>query len=220
MRVGKHLNFDVARALHVFFNQHRIAAKAVDGFALATGKRGGEIFGFFDDPHPLAATARTGFDEHGVADRVGLRLQERGVLIRPVVAGDEGHASGLHQAFGFGLQAHRQNSRRRRADEHQARTRTGMGEIFVLAQKTIARMNGLCARCQSRVDDALPTQIAVLGRTAPNMNRLITRRDMLGLGIGIRKHRHSTKSQTTSRSRHTTSNFAPIGDEDFGEHDE
>ena len=35
LRVAKHLDLDVARALHILFNQHRIAAKAVDGFALA-----------------------------------------------------------------------------------------------------------------------------------------------------------------------------------------
>jgi hypothetical protein len=35
MRVAKHLDLNVARALHVLFDQHRVVAKAVDGFALA-----------------------------------------------------------------------------------------------------------------------------------------------------------------------------------------
>ena len=35
--IAQDLNLYVARALHVFFYQHRIVAKAVDGFALATG---------------------------------------------------------------------------------------------------------------------------------------------------------------------------------------
>jgi hypothetical protein len=42
--VAKHLNLDVAWALHVFFDQHGIAAKAVDGFTLARCQRCGKVF--------------------------------------------------------------------------------------------------------------------------------------------------------------------------------
>ncbi len=44
LRVAKYLDLDVAWALHVLFDQHRIAAKAVDGFTLATRERCGKVF--------------------------------------------------------------------------------------------------------------------------------------------------------------------------------
>jgi hypothetical protein len=101
MRVAKHLDFDVAGALHIFFNQHGIIAKAVDGLALATGQGGGKVFALVHRAHALAATARAGLDEHGVADAVGLALQQGRVLVGTVVAGHQGHARLFHQALGF-----------------------------------------------------------------------------------------------------------------------
>ena len=38
LRVAKHLNFDVAWALHIFFNEHRLIAKTVLRFTLARGQ--------------------------------------------------------------------------------------------------------------------------------------------------------------------------------------
>ena len=43
VRVAKNLNLDVAWALHILFNQHRIAAKTVARFALATGQGSGKV---------------------------------------------------------------------------------------------------------------------------------------------------------------------------------
>ena len=42
--VAKDLNLDVARALHVLFDQHGVIAKAVDRFALATGQGRCKVF--------------------------------------------------------------------------------------------------------------------------------------------------------------------------------
>ena len=38
MRIGEHLDLDMARTLHILFDQHRIIAKAVLRFALARGQ--------------------------------------------------------------------------------------------------------------------------------------------------------------------------------------
>ena len=44
MRIAKHLNLNMAGFLHVFFNQHCIVAKTVDGFAFAGSQRRRKIF--------------------------------------------------------------------------------------------------------------------------------------------------------------------------------
>ena len=40
----------------------------------------------FDDAHALAAAAGAGLDQHRIADRIGLLLQEGRILVVPVVA--------------------------------------------------------------------------------------------------------------------------------------
>ena len=75
MRITKNLNLDVARALHVLFDQHGVIAKAVDGFAFATGQRSGKVLGLVDRTHTFATATRTGLDQDGIANAVGLALQ-------------------------------------------------------------------------------------------------------------------------------------------------
>jgi hypothetical protein len=79
LRVAKHLDLDMARAQHVFLDQHGIVAEAVDGLALAGLQRGRKVLALFHQTHALAAAARAGLDEHGIADAVGLALQQLGV---------------------------------------------------------------------------------------------------------------------------------------------
>ena len=94
--IAKHLYLNVAGPLHVLFDQHGIITKAVDRLALATGQRGGKVFGLVDGSHPLATAPSAGFDEHGVANAVGFTLQQSGVLVRPVVARHQRYAGLFH----------------------------------------------------------------------------------------------------------------------------
>ena len=103
LRVAKNLDLNVARALRVFFNQHRIIAKAVDGFAPAGGQGCGEVFGFVHRAHAFAAAAGAGLDQHRVTDAVGFALQERRVLVAAVVTGHQRHAGFFHELLGLGL---------------------------------------------------------------------------------------------------------------------
>ena len=72
--IAKHLDLDMARAQHIFLDQHRIITKAVDGFTLAAGKRRRKVLGLVHRTHALAAATGAGFDQHRVANAVGLAL--------------------------------------------------------------------------------------------------------------------------------------------------
>ena len=185
LRIAKDLNFDMTWALHVLFDQHRIVAKAIDGFAFATGQRRRKISRLVHRSHALAATARAGFDQHGVPNGIGLALQQGRVLVGTVVAGHQRHARLLHQLLGLCLEPHRLDGRRRGADKDQPGIGAGLRKLFVLAQKPIARVDGLRARVFGGLQDALPPQVAVFGGIATNMHRLITHADVFGAGIGV-----------------------------------
>ena len=183
--VAKHLDFNVAWALHVFLDQHRVVAKAVHGFALATGQSFCKVRCLLNNAHALAATASAGFDEHGVTHAVSFTLQQGRVLVNAVVAGHQRHACFFHQLFGRRFEAHRLNGRCGRTNEHQARRGTGVGEVCVLTQKTVARVHRLCARVFGRLQDALPAQVAVFGCAAADVHGFVTHLHMLGDCVGV-----------------------------------
>ena len=59
--ISKHLNFDMARPLQIFFNQHAIVAEAVNGLALARSQCRFKVFATLNDTHTLTATTCAGF---------------------------------------------------------------------------------------------------------------------------------------------------------------
>ena len=216
--VAKHLNLDVARALHVFFDQHRVIAKAVDGLAPAGGQRRCKVRRVGHHPHALAAAAGTGLDQHRVTDGVGLALQQSRVLVGAVVAGHQRHPGQPHQALGLGFQPHGQNGGRRRPNEHQAGIKTGARKFFVFTQETIAGVDGLRPGSLGCRNDVLPAQVAVFGRAAPDIDGLVTHADVFGVGIGIGIDRHCFDGHTTRGGRYAAGDLPPIGYEDFVKH--
>ncbi|MCY1219587.1 hypothetical protein D9M72_315690 [compost metagenome] len=220
LRVAEHLDLDVARALHVLLDQHRVVAEAVDGFALARGQRGLEVGGLVDRAHALAAAAGAGLDEHRVADAVGLALQQRRVLVGAVVAGHQRHAGLFHQLLRLGLQAHGLDRRGRRADEGQAGVGAGLRELFVLAEEAVARVHGFGARGLGGLEDLFPAQVAVLRGAAAEVHRLVAGAHMVGVRVGIGVHRHGANGHATCGCCDTAGDLATVGDEDLLKHSE
>ena len=132
LSVCKNLNLNMAWTLHIFFYQDCVITKTVDRFTLATRQSVGKVNGFFNNTHALATAACTGFDQHGVAHRIGFALQELWVLVSAVVARHQGHACLLHALFRFCFQAHGLNGGCGWSNKHQALCGTGFGEFFVL----------------------------------------------------------------------------------------
>ncbi len=206
------------RALHVLFDQHRRIAEAVRRFALARCERGSEVLCLLDDAHALAAAARAGFDQNGIADAVGFRLQQRRVLVRAVIAGHQRHAGALHQLLRFGFQPHRADRVRRRADEDHAGVCAGGGERVVFAQETVARMHRLRAGVGRRLQDALPAQITVLGRAAADVHRFVADRHVLGMRVRVGVNRHGLDAEPACGGCHAAGDLAAVGDQYFFKH--
>ena len=208
----------MARALHVFFNQHRIAAKAVDGFAFAADQSSSEVFGLLNHAHAFATAARTGLDQGRITDAVGFALQQTGVLVSTVVTRHERHSGRFHQSLGFGLEAHGQNRRGGRADEHQTRCGAGLGKVFVLAQKAIARVHRLGTCGLGGLQNPLPAQVAVFRCAAADVHRFTAGLHMLGPGVGVRINGHGLDAHFAGSGNNAAGNFATVGDQDFGKH--
>ena len=152
MRVGEHLQFDVARRGDVFFDQHPSVAERSLSLADGALERSVEFDMRVDAAHSAAAPARDRLDEHRIADFIGLFAQEFRVLVVAVIAGHDRHAGPLHQRLGRAFQAHRPHRSGRRADKNDARLRAGFREISVLGQESVARMQTFGADCLRQRD--------------------------------------------------------------------
>ena len=135
-----------------------------------------------------------------------------------MITGHQRHTGFFHQLFGLGFQAHGLDGGCRWANEDQARFGACFSKGFVLAQETIAGVNGLGTRGLGRFNDGLPTQVAVFGCGGAHMNGFVTCRHVFGIGVCIGIHRHGLNAHALGCGCHTACNFAAIGNEDFFEH--
>ena len=139
-----------AGACRYFSISTRSSPKAAAASRLAEAERTLELRGGFDDAHALAAATGGGLDQHRIADPIGLARERVEVLRLAVIAGHQRHAGLLHQLLGRALGAHRADRARRRADEDDAAALACLGEVRVLRQETVARMDRLGTRARSR----------------------------------------------------------------------
>ena len=218
MVVAKDLHLDMAGVGDIAFDQHGGIAKAGKGLALGTLQSGGEIGRTLHQTHPLAATASTGLDQHGIADLRRLIRQKRAVLTRTVIARHHRHARAFHQRLGRVFQPHGPDRIGAGPDKDQTGRRDRIDEIGVLGQKAIARMHGLRASGQRRADDDIALQIAFGHGCGADPHRLVGHLDMQRLCIGIGMHCHRANAHPSGRGDDPTCDFAAIGDQDFGEH--
>ena len=142
VRVGKHLDLDVARLLEIALEvdrrickgRLRFAARHVDGVEQRRLR--------VHDAHAAPATAAGGLDDHGIADLARdahdfLRIFGQ----RALGAGHRGNPGFHHRRFGTHLVAHQADVLRPRAREHEARALDLLGEVGVLGEEAVAGMD-------------------------------------------------------------------------------
>ena len=121
--------------------------------------RAGDIRRVGDRTHTLAAAARDGLHEQGIADRLGdpgqFGVGHIGAEGR-VGPRHHRHASSARCRSRGRLAAHHLERVRRRANECQARIAHGDGEVLVFGEKSVPRMHGVDAARRSGADGVHP----------------------------------------------------------------
>ena len=135
--------------------------------ASAAAKSAGRV----DPAHALAAAAGHRLDQHRPADRRGLARQRARRLVVAEIAGRHRHAGLGHQPLGGVLQAHGADRGRRRADPDQAGGDHRLGEVGVLGEEAVARMDrlgaGLAAPRRGSRRRSGSSRAPAAGRSAP-----------------------------------------------------
>ena len=170
------------------------------------------------DAHTLAAAAGAGLDHHGIADLVG-------DLHRLLRVRDQAHVArhGRNTCFGCDLfrgdlVAHRLDRARGRADEGHAQLVQRFGELHVLGQKAIARMDSFGAALLDRIHDLVDHDIAFRGRGRADMDRLIGHFHMQRVAVGIRVDGDSGDAHLAGGLDNAAGDLAPVGDQKLFEH--
>ena len=217
-RVAEHLELDVARRLDVLLDQDARIAESGLRLAPRGGERIVEIGVLVDPPHAAAAAAGHRLDQHGIADLIGLALEEGVRLLVAMIAGHHRHARLLHQGLGAILEAHGADRRRRRADEGDGGAQRGFREVGILGQEPVSGMNALRAGAAGDLDQALDVEIAFARRRRPDRIGLVAGANMQRLGVGLGIDRDGAHPQPLRGAGDAYGDLAAIGDEDGGEH--
>src|SRR5690554_2789366 len=219
MLVGQHLDLDMARVLEELLHVHGGVAEGRAGLGLghAHGAQQGRLG--VHHAHAAPAPAAGGLDDDRIADVVGdaqdlLRIFRQ----RTFGARHAGHAGGSHGVLGAHLVAHQADGLGARTDEHEAGLFRALGEIGVLGQEAVARVDGLGVGDFGRRYQRRNVQIAQRGRGRADAHRLVGELDVLGLGVGLRMHGDGTDAELAAGTQDAESDLPPVGNENLLEH--
>ena len=116
-----------------------------------------------------------------------------------------------------GFRSHSPDAVRRRADENDPGILTRLRELGVLAQESVARMDGIGAVVARRLEDFLDSEIAFSGGRGSDVSRLIRHSHVERGAVDIRIDRDAGDAGFTERANDSDGDLAAIGHEDFAE---
>ena len=212
----KHLNLDVARALHQPLQVDRAVAERALGHGLGGADHIGELGRIVHLPHPDAAAAGRRLHQQREANVLGSIL-EAGRVVRsePRAAGDDREPSVAGDGAGALLVAHGGDALCRRPDPDEAGVLHGLRKRRILGEETVARMDRIGAALSRGRDDLVGDEIALLGGRRPNRQRLVGLSDMPGVGIGFRIDRDRRDAERPRASHDPAGDLAPVRDQEL-----
>ena len=218
VRVADELDLGVARRLEV--------ALDVDGAVLEHRLRGRagrlvearEVLVAQDDVHAAAAAAGDGLDDHRVADLAGdvVRLVDR--VDRLDRAGQQRQPGLRHEVARDRLVADLLHHLRPRADERDPLVGADLGEVRILGQEAVARVERVGAGLPRGADQARDVQVAAARRRRADLNRLVGEAHDGGLGVGGRVDGDGLDAELAAGARDAQRDLAAVRDQDLLEH--
>ena len=218
LAVGKHLHLDVARLRQIALQEQRPVAEGALGEAACGGERRRQFGSVAHDLHALAAAPGRGFDDERQPGALRLAREVLQALLGAGVPGQHRHAGRAHARLGDDLRTHRGDGRGGGSDENAPRVRARLGELRVLGEEPVARMDGLRPARAGGFDEALDAEITVARRGGPDPHRLIGFTHVARAGVGVREHRDGAQPQPACGAENAAGYLAAIGDQKTVDH--
>ncbi len=218
LAVGEDLHLDVPRVDHGLLDEHRRVAERALGLAHAGVDRVLEVLLLVDLAHAAAATAGDGLHE----ERVGQLLGGLHQLVEVVVGRhrvQRRYAGLLGRRDRPGLVAGELEHLGGRPDEGDARVGARLGEVGVLREEPVARVDGVRTGLDRHLDDRLGVQVGA-HRVADlaDLVGLVGLHPVLGPAVLVGEDRHRARAHLRRRAERPDRDLASVGHQDLGEH--
>jgi hypothetical protein len=136
---------------------------------------------------------------------------------RILAAGYDRHTGRDRHAAGRSLAAHQRDRFGRRADEGHAGVATRSGEVFVLGEEAVTRVNGICSACARSVENRVDAQVTFGRGVAADRDGFIGHAHMARGAIAFGKHRHRREACVAACANHAHRDLPAVGDEDLAQ---
>ncbi len=215
--VGEDLDLDVPGLLHELLDVEGIVPEG----GLRLGARALEplldLLGPAHQAHALAATARAGLHHHRKAD---LLDPGPGLGVGEPLGGarHDGHPGRLHGLPGRHLVAHLAHDVAGGADEDHPPALAEVGEVSVLGEESVTRVDGLRAAALRDLEDPLHPEVGLGGGRWTAGVGLVGVAHVEGVAVHVGVDGHRLDAHFVAGADHPHRDLAPVGDEDLLEH--
>ncbi len=218
LAIDRDLDLDVAVVLEPRLEIQGVVAEGGLRLGPTDPQRGLELTSRADHPHPLPAPAGRRLDEDRIADP--LRLGERMEVVaqHAVRARDRRQPIAAQERPRPGLAREAVEDLRRRPDEHEPVGPDGLGEVLVLGQEAVARVDRLAARHERRADDRRRREVGPPRVRRSDADRLVGESDRQRVAVRLAVRDHGLDPELTAGPQDPEGDLAPVRDQDPPEH--
>ena len=216
--VGEHLHLDVAGALHQLLQVDLVAAEGGLGLAPRRDEVAAKIGFAGEHAHAASAAAPRRLQHQRIAD-IGSHARRRiGIVGQRLARRHHRHAHRLRQLARGDLVAELAHGLRRRPDEDDAGLGAGGGEVRVLRQQAIARVDGVDVRLARDADHLTDVEIGGDGsQTLADLVGLVRLEPVQGELVLLGEHRHGGDAELVGRAEDANGDLRPVGDKDLAD---
>jgi len=145
-------------------------------------------------------------------------LELRELLPCAGIARQHRNSGGMHARLGKDLRAHGTDRRGWRADESEPGSEASVGELGVLGEESVARMDRLGSARARRLEECGDVEIAVARRGRAQTPRLISLTHVSGVRVGIRIDRDGADVHAPCGAEDAAGDLAAVGDQETLDH--
>ena len=171
------------------------------------GQRRGGMY----DPHAAAAAPRDGLHHHRVAHLFGHVQRVVFGFKRTVAARDDRDAGAGHYPARRGLVAHVGYGLVRRPDEGEVGSPARLGEVRVLRQEAVPRVDGFGVGDFGGGDDARDVEVRLGAVRRADAERLVGVADVEALGVGLAVYGDGFNAHLAAGADDADGDFAAVG---------
>ncbi len=213
--VSKNLNFDMSWFGNKFLNKTGVISKGGSGFILRETHLFDHLRGFFNQAHPLAATTRRSFDQHGISYLIGNLFCFLRVSDCPVNSGNKWNIIFLNCLFCAEFVTHYFHSFGSRTDECYARCFHFSGEFRIFRQKSIPRVDAVNSQLFAVLKNDILLKVTFGRGAGANINGFVCFQNVRRIDIGVGINRHACDIHFVQGANYPSCYLSAVGNQYF-----